>query len=88
MTTDKQYYLIKNDIVFLEAINNKINKWLTNNRAGYNSEKWAILIENHSNTQDFAIPLPPEYNEILTNEESIGLFEGKLPSKWFAIVEI
>ena len=88
MTTDKQYYLVKKDIVSLEEINIKINNWLKNNRPEYNAEKWSDVIENYSNTGEFAIPLPPESNLGLSNEDRIGIMEGKLPSKWFPIVEL
>jgi len=88
MTTDNQYYIVKNDIVSLEEINIKIHNWLKNNRVGYNSEKWSDVIENYSNTGEFAIPLPPESNLGLSNEDRIGIMEGKLPTDWFKPTEI
>jgi len=88
MATDKQYYLLKNDIVYLEEINVKIHNWLKNNRDDYNSEKWSDVIENYSNTGEFAIPLPPESNLGLSNEDRIGMIEGKLPTNWFNKTEI
>jgi len=84
----KQFHLIKNDKVKLEAINNKINNWLLENREGYNAEKWSDIIENYSNTEEFAIPLPPESNLGLSNEGRIGMIEGKLPTDWFKPTEI
>jgi len=84
----KQFHLIKNDKVKLEAINNKINNWLLENREGYNAEKWSDIIENYSNTEEFAIPLPPESNLGLSNEDRIGMIEGKLPTDWFKPTEI
>jgi len=84
----EQFNLIKKDKVKLEAINNKINKWLLENREGYNAEKWGEVIENYSNTEEFAIPLPPESNLGLSNEDRIGMIEGKLPIDWFKPIEI
>jgi len=88
MTTDKQYHLVKKDIVSLEEINIKIHNWLLKNRVGYNSKKWSDVIENYSNIGEFAIPLPPESNLGLSNEDRIGMIEGKLPTDWFKPTEI
>jgi len=84
----KQFNLVKNNKAKLEAINNKIHKWLLKNREGYNAEKWGEVIENDSVPGEFAIHLPPESNLGLSNEDRIGMIEGKLPTDWFKPTEI
>jgi len=84
----KQFNLVKNNKAKLEAINNKINNWLLENREGYNAEKWGEIIENYSNVGEFSLSLPPESNLGLSNEDRIGMIEGKLPTEWFKPTEI
>jgi len=80
----KQLNLIKKDKVKLEAINDKIHKWLLKNREGYNAEKWSDVIENDSNAGEFAIPLPDDDNGLEMLEIGlINMKKGKLKDNWF-----
>jgi hypothetical protein len=67
----------------IEAIEAKCHSWLKENRPGYNAERWAFIQENYSQPGEFTIPLPPEVDSILTEEERAQMFEGPLPAEWF-----
>jgi len=79
----KQFNLVKNNKAKLEAINDKIHKWLLKNREGYNAEKWGEVIENDSVPGEFTLSLPPEDSLVILNSERVGMKEGKLEDKWF-----
>lgn len=74
---------IQTDKANIQAIEAKTHNWLKQNRQGYNAERWAFIIENHSKPGEFTIPLPPEKDSILTTEELAQVVNGPLPPEWF-----
>lgn len=74
---------IQTDKISIQAIEAKAHAWLKKNRPGYNAERWAYIIENHSQPGKYTIPLPPEKDQILTAEELAAVVDGPLPPEWF-----
>lgn len=66
-----------------------IHAWLGANRGGYNADQWAVPTENYTTQDKWAVPLPSECFDFLTEADlaNAGFFYtylwGLLGADWY-----